>query len=148
MHLTQYVLKSKYDGEIGDLKLKIHNLSRLLQSSTFNGKITEIKGKITTEGKFPDISGLATKTQLTTVENKIPDISGLATKTQLTAVENKIPSTGFVKKTDDATEISGIKNDYVTNTALTSRLNDLKNTYISDEIKKVDEKAKKMLQIF
>ena len=27
----------------------------------------------------------------------------------------------------------------VTNTALTSRLNDLKNTHISDEIKKVDD---------
>ena len=33
------------------------------------------------------------------------------------------------KKTDFATEGSGIKNDYVTNAALTSRLNDLKNTY-------------------
>ena len=32
----------------------------------------------------------------------------------------------LLKKTDHATEISGIKNDYVTNTALTSRLNDLK----------------------
>ena len=47
----------------------------------------------------------------------------------------------LLKKGDYATEISGVKNDYVT--ALTSRLNDLKNTYISDEIKEVDDKVKK-----
>ena len=52
------------------------------------------------------------------------------------------------KKTDYATEISGIKNDYITNVALTSRLNDLKNTHISDEIKKIDDKVKKTGQIF
>ena len=51
------------------------------------------------------------------------------------------------KQTDYATEISGIKNDYVTTTELTSRLNDLKNTH-SDEINKVNDKAKKMVQIF
>ena len=33
--------------------------------------------------KIPDISGLATKTALTTVENKIPDISSLAKKNKL-----------------------------------------------------------------
>ena len=72
---TKFILKSKYDTEVGDLKLT------------------------TAEGKIPDISGLATKTQLTTVENKIPDISNLETKTQLAAVENKIPdANGFVKK--------------------------------------------------
>ena len=40
------------------------------------------------------------------------------------------------KKADYDTEIRGIKNDYITNAALTNRLNDLKNTHISDEIKK------------
>ena len=49
----------------------------------------------------------------------------------------------LLKKTDYATEISGIKNDYVTNAALTSRLNDLKNTHIAGEVKKVDDKANK-----
>ena len=49
----------------------------------------------------------------------------------------------LLKKKDYATEISSIKIDYATNTVLTSRLNDLKNTHISDEIKKVDDKVNK-----
>lgn len=42
----------------------------------------------------PDVSGLATKSALSTLEAKIPivpDVSGLATKTALSAVESKIP---------------------------------------------------------
>ena len=63
------------------------------------------------EDKIPDISGLATKTALTTVENKIPSIKNLATKTALTTAENKIPSiSGLVKKTDYDTKITDIEN--------------------------------------
>ena len=54
----------------------------------------------------------------------------------------------FCQKTTYDTEIRGIKNDYVTNAALTNRLNGLKNTHISDKIKKVDGKLKKTVQIF
>ena len=143
--LNKYILKTKYDSEVGDLKLKIPDNSGLLQTSVFNSKITEIESKITTaKNKILDISGLASKTELTNVENKIPDIKNLVNKTELTAAENKIPDiNGFVEKTNHATEISGIKTDYVTNTALTSRLNDLKTTHISDELKKVDDKVKR-----
>ena len=49
----------------------------------------------------------------------------------------------FVQKSDYSTEISSIKNDYVTNAALTSQLNDLKSHYIADEVKKIDHKVKK-----
>ena len=64
-----------------------------------------------------------------TAESK-PDISNLASKTELKNIENKIPDTaGFVKKTDYSSEITEIKNDYVTNTALTSQLNDLKSQH-------------------
>ena len=137
---------TKYDSEVGNLKLKISDIRGLLQTSTFNSKITEIEGKITTaEGKIPDISNLATKTEVTTVENKIPNISNLATKTEVTNVENKIPdANAFVKKTDYSTEITKIKNDYITNTALTSTLNDLtQNSHFTSDIKKVDDKANK-----
>ena len=48
---------------------------------------------------------------------------------------------GFVKKRE--TEITSIKNDYVTNTDFASRINSLKNTHIADEVKKVDDKTKK-----
>ena len=45
------------------------------------------------------------------MEDKILDISGLVTKTALTTVENKIPSiTGLVKKTDYNTKITDIEN--------------------------------------
>ena len=45
------------------------------------------------------------------MEGKIPDISGLATKTVLTTVQNEIPSnTGLVKKTDYNTKITDIEN--------------------------------------
>ena len=97
----------------------------MLQVSSFNSKVNELENKIkTAEGK-PNISHLATKSSVTAVENKIPDVNG------------------FVKKTDYATEITKIKNDYATNAALTSQLNDLKNQHISDEVKKADEKIVK-----
>ena len=55
---TNFVLKTKYDSEVGDLKLKIPDVSGLLQASTFNSKIIEIESKIkAAESKIPDISG-------------------------------------------------------------------------------------------
>ena len=88
--------------------------------STFNIKISEIEGKITTvDNKIPDITDLATKSSITslvptstfnskiteienkrtTVDNNIPNMNNLATKTELKNVEHKIPNTdGFVKK--------------------------------------------------
>ena len=73
----------------------------MLQTSTFNSKVGELETKIKTAESRPDISNLGTKTGLKNVENKIP------------------VSNAFVKKTDYATEISSIKNDYITNAALT-----------------------------
>ena len=37
-----YVLKTKYGCEIGNLKLKIPNFSGLLETGVFNSKITEV----------------------------------------------------------------------------------------------------------
>ena len=110
--------------DVSDLATK-SSITSLLTTSTFNSKVTEIENKITT------------------VDNKIPSVNNLATKIELTAAENKIPdSNGFVKKSDYATEITSIKNDYVTNTALDSRINSLKSSHIADEVKKVDDKTK------
>ena len=68
----------------------------------------------------------------------------MATISSVTAVLNKIPDvSGFVKKSDYATEISSIKNDYVTNATLTNQLNDSKSQHIADEVKKVDDEIKK-----
>ena len=68
----------------------------------FHSKERELENKIKTADQNPNISNLATKSIVPAVLNKIPDVSG------------------FVKKSDYATEITSIKNDYVTNTALTS----------------------------
>ena len=82
--LTKYVLKSNYDTKVGNLELKIPDVSGLLQTSSFNSKVNELENKTkTTECK--------------------PDITNLATKSSVTAVENKIPVNGFVKKTDYTT---------------------------------------------
>ena len=98
---------------------------------------------------------------MTTVENKIPDISNLATKISLnpllpvstfnskvmelegkvTTEENKF--SGYAKKTDVASDITKIKNDYATNASLDSKLNDLKAQHISTEVKKIDDKTRK-----
>ena len=70
----------------------------------------------------------------------------MATKSSVTAVENKIPDVnGFVKKTDYTTEISSIKNNYVTTVVLDSKINDLKSHHIAAEVKKVDDKVKKSI---
>ena len=137
-----FVLKSKFENDVKDLDDKVDkvnekipditnvatksSITSLLTTSTFNSKITETENKIKI------------------VDGKIPDTSNIATKTELTSVENKIPSTdGFVKKTDYATEITSIKNDYFTNDAFDSKINDLKSQHIADEVKKIDDKTKK-----
>ena len=38
--LTKYVKKPDYDTKVGNLELKIPDISRLLQTSTFNSTIT------------------------------------------------------------------------------------------------------------
>ena len=128
-----------------------------------------------------DVSSFASKTNLAaliidissiidTVDRKITDISGLATKTSLTSylqtvtfiskvteVENKTKAksadtkvntirsdlTGYAKKADVATDITAIKNDYITNTSLTSQLNNLKSQHIATEVTGIDNKTKK-----
>ena len=47
------------------------------------------------------------------------------------------------KKADVVTDITGIKNDYVTTASLTSQLNDLKSQHIATEVTSIDNKTKK-----
>ena len=151
--VSKYLGRTKYetDGKaiydkIDAVEKKIPVLTDFFTTARFN------------HGK----SLLATKTALTTVEKKIPDASTVATKISLssllpvstfnskvkelegkvTIVDNKF--SGFVKKTDYGAEITKIKNDYATNASLDSKLNDLKAQHIADEVKKVDNKAKKI----
>ena len=74
-------------------------------------KKTEYDAKIKNiEDKIPDISNLATESNLNikinAVKNEIPSITGIATTSALTAVENKIPSiSNLVKKAYHDTEV-------------------------------------------
>ena len=85
----------------------------MVKKTDFNIKVTEI------EGKIADVSSLVTKSALTVVENKTPDVSSL------------------VEKTDYATEIANLRNDYVTNAALNAKHKDLiQKTKFDTEVKK------------
>ena len=55
------------------------DVSSLVKKTEFNTKVTEIKGKM------PNITGLATNSELSAVENKIPDVSSVVEKTNLNA---------------------------------------------------------------
>ena len=59
----------------------------------------------------------------------------------MTTVDNKF--SGYAKKTNVASDITKLKNDYATNPSLGSKLNDLKAQHISTEVKKVDDKTRK-----
>ena len=48
----------------------------------------------------------------------------------------------YATKADLATDITAIKNDYVTNASLSSQLNDLKSQHIATEVTGIDNKTK------
>ena len=69
--------------------------------------------------------------------------------TRLTTIETNLNGirksdlTGYAKKADVDTDITTIKNDYVTNASLTSQLNDLKSQHIATEVTTIDNETKK-----
>ena len=87
-------------------------------ASTFNSKSAELESKI----KDADIIAKSAVTKANNIEGELND---------------------YAKKTDVANDITTIKNDYVTNASLTSRLNDLKSQHICTEVKTIDDKTKK-----
>ena len=78
--LTKYVKKIDSDAKVGNLELKIPDISGLLRMSAFNSKVGELETKIKTAESKPDISNLTNKTELKTVENKIPDSNAFVKK--------------------------------------------------------------------
>ena len=98
-------------------------MTSYLQTATFNSKVTEVKNKI----KATDIIAKSANTKANTIRSDL---------------------TGYAKKYDVATDITAIKNDYVTNASLISQLNDLRSQHIATEVTTIDHKAKKMLVIF
>ena len=82
--LTKYVKKkSDYDTKVGNLELKIPDVSDKLNTSDFNSKVSELENKIRSAESKPDITNLAKKSSATAVKNKIPDVKGFVKKNSL-----------------------------------------------------------------
>ena len=81
-------------------------------------------------------------TKSTELENKIKDADIIAKSAVTKANAIKSDLNDYAKKTDVANDITTIKNDYVSNASLTSRLNDLKAQHIATEVKTIDDKTK------
>ena len=107
----------KKDPDISGLATKT-SLNSYLQTSTFNSKVTEGESKI----KDADITAKRENTKVNTIRSNL---------------------TAYAKKADVATDITAIKNDYVTNASLSSQLNDLKSQHIATEVTSIDNKTKK-----
>ena len=144
----------------GVTKNTVDNLvdtSNFVLKTKLASDVTTLETKIdTVDKKIPDVSGLATKSSLTSylqtttfnsniaeVENKIKSTDIIA-KSAITKTNTiKCDLTGYAKKADVATDITAIKNDYVTNANLASQLNDLKSQNIATEVTGIDNKTKK-----
>ena len=151
------VTKNKLDNLADITKLKAVNTNNFALKTQLTSDINTLENKIdTADKKIPDISGFATKTSLTSylqtatfnskvtkVENKIKATDIIAKSAITKANTIKSDLSGYAKKADVATDITTIKNDYVTNASLTSKLNDLKSQHIATEVTTIDNKTKK-----
>ena len=149
--------KNTVDNLADMMKLKAIDTNSFVTRTKFSADTNALDHKIDgVEKQIPDISGLATKTNLnyylqtstfnskvTEVENKIKDADIIAKSTVTKANTIKSDLTAYAKKADVATDITAIKNDYVTNTSLSSQLNDLKSQHIATEVTSIDNKTKK-----
>ena len=151
------VTKNTLDN-LGDItKLKAVDTSNFVLKTKLASDVTTLENKIdAVDKRIADISGLATKTSLndylqtstfnskvTEVENKIKDTDIIAKSANTKANTIRSDLTYYAKKTDVANDFTTIKNDYVSNASLTSKLNDLKNQHIATEVTGVDNKTKK-----
>ena len=124
-------------------KLKAIDTNRFVTRTKFSADTNALDDKIdAVEKKTPDISGLATKTSLnsyfqtstfnskvTEVESKIKNVDIIAKSANTKANTIRSNLTSYATKADVATDITAIKNDYVTNASLSSQLNDLKSQH-------------------
>ena len=147
--------KNMVDNLADITKLNTIDTNSFVLKTKLESDVTTLENKIdTVDKKIPDISGLATKTSLnsyvqtatcnskvTEVENKTKSADIIAKNANTKANTIRSDSTGYAKKADVATDITTIKNDYVTNASFTSQLNDLKSQHITDEVKKVEDKV-------
>ena len=120
--------KNTVDNLTDITKLKAIDTNIFVLKTKLASDVTTLENKIdTVDKKIPDVSGLATKTSLTSylqtatfnskvteVENKIKatDIMAKSANTKVNTISSDL--TSYAKKADVATDITAIKNDYVT----------------------------------
>ena len=138
-------------------KLKAIDTNSFVNKTKFSADINTLDDKIDgVEKKKPNISGLVTKTSLndylktstfnskvTEVESKIKDTDIIAKSANTKANTVRSNLAAYAKKADVATDITTIKNDYVTNASLSSQLNDLKSQHRATDVAGKDNKTKK-----
>ena len=151
------ITKNTIDNLADITKLKAVDTNSFVLRTKLASDVNTLENKIdTVDKKIPDISGLATKTslnsylqtskfnsQVTEVENKIKSADVIAKNANTKANTIRSDLIGYAKKADVATDITTIKNDYVTNASLSSQLNDLKRQHIATEVTGIDNKTKK-----
>ena len=151
------ITKNTIDNLADITKLKAVDTNSFVLKTKLASDVNTLENKIdTVDKKIPDISGLVTKTSLnsylqtstfnskfTEVENKIKadDIIAKSANTKANTIRSDL--TAYAKKAEVATDITAIKNDYVTNASLTSQLNDLKSQHITTEVTGINNKTKK-----
>ena len=148
------ITKNTIDNLADITKLEAIDTNSFVLKTKLASDVTTLENKIDTVDKIiPDISGLATKTSLTSylqtatfnskVENKIKatDIIAKSANTKANTIRSDL--TDYAKKADVATDITAIKNYYVTNTSLTSQLNNLKSQHTATLVTGIDNKTKK-----
>ena len=149
--------KNTVDNLADITKLKAIDTDIFVTITKFSADTNTLDDKIDgVEKKIPDISGLATKTSLndylktstfnskvTEVESKIKDTDIIAKSAVTKADTIRSNLTAYARKADVATDITTIKNDYVTNASLSSQVNDLKSQHIATEVTGIDNKTKK-----
>ena len=148
--------KNTVDNLADITKLKAIDTNSFVTRTKFSADTNALDDKIDGAEKNPDISGLATRTSLnsylqtstfnykvTEVESKIKDddIIAKSANTKVNTIRSNL--TSYATKADIATDITAIKNDYVTNASLSSQLNDLKSQHIATEVTGIDTKTKK-----
>ena len=154
-----YVKKTKFsadtnalDDKIDKVDKKIPDVSNLASKFSVTVLIRDLndridKIKIKDYAKKTSLSGYVLtsdfNTKSTELENKIKDADIIAKSAVTKANAIKSDLNDYAKRTDVATDITAIKNDYVTSASLTSRLNDLKSQHIATEVKTIDDKTKK-----
>ena len=147
-----YVKRAKFsadtnalDDKIDKVEKKIPDVSDLATKNSVTVLINNLddridKLKIKEFAKKTSLSNYMLNsnfnTKSTALEGKIT-----ANDTKLTSLKSDL--TGYAKITDVADDITKIKNDYVTNVSLDSKLNDLKSPHIATEVKSIDDKTKR-----